>query len=237
MVFKKSKPTRYIGRRRRRPKRTVKRTMYVPKRRTYTLSKSPIPNWRVVKLNYVEILQVTLVAAQTNFISLHKSSVYQPNYGAGGHQPMWFDQLTAMYKSFRVYGIKWKYTIASTTSDETYQACVKHQDSATAELTTLAGIIAAIERGQSKSKQGGSRNGSKGQITLNGYMSTAKATGVTKQQVSSTPAYAGICASSDPATMAYLALYIWSLNGIKLDIKTELVFYVKLFDALEVTIS
>ncbi len=235
----KRKPRRYVKKARR---RFTKRNRRGNRRR-----RGPalvVPNQRFVTLRYMELVQPTLTAAVFNYISCHKSSLNQPNYGAGGHQPMWFDQMSLMFRFYRVFGIKYKYTIAATTSDETYRCVVKHQNAAAAELTTLDGYYAAVERGHAKTRDGGSRNGANGKCIISGYMNVAKTLGVTKSEVSSTASFRGETnnttaqfSGTDPSLQAFLGLYIHSLNGIKLDIKTELIFFAKLYDLKEVIIS
>lgn len=57
------------------------------------------------------------------------SSVYDPDYTGTGHQPMGRDQLSALYKQYRVYRVAWRVTYLGPHANQTqnqYFACRVH---------------------------------------------------------------------------------------------------------------
>lgn len=65
-----------------------------------------------LKLRYVEHVGPT-VPANGNISYTYQSSAYDPYYAAGGHQPLFYDQYSALYSRYRVYGYSWKVDAAA----------------------------------------------------------------------------------------------------------------------------
>jgi len=235
----------YKRRNTRRTKRTYKRPAAKRNRYRNKIPRSVVPQFRFVALKYNDMEQLSKTGNYFDLIRMFQSSCNQPRLPAGaGHQMMWWDQLSYMYKNYRVYGIKYKFTITATTTDESYRVVVMNQSSSIAEINTTAGYLAAVERGHCKSRDGGSRNGSRGQTVVSGYMNVAQTLGVAKGTVNYDTDFQGLTnltstqfSGSNPFRMAYLGLYIHCFGGITLDYKTELTYYVKVFNSQEVPLS
>lgn len=56
------------------------------------------------KLRYVDIAQITSTAGSTAKVTFSPQSCFDPNVTATGHQPMYFDQLAAVYARYKVHG-------------------------------------------------------------------------------------------------------------------------------------
>ena len=87
-------------RRTRRPTRTVKK--YPLMRRYRQVKIGAFPNSKTVNLRYVEdfTLNPGVLGASVQVFSMN--GLFDPNITGGGHQPMFFDNYTALYDSYRV---------------------------------------------------------------------------------------------------------------------------------------
>jgi hypothetical protein len=69
-----------------------------------------------MKLAYAERVSLVEPAALTGILSSFSlNSVYDPNSGGVGAQPVGFDQMSTMYGQFRVWGAKFKITCSNLT--------------------------------------------------------------------------------------------------------------------------
>lgn len=90
--------TRFPSRSRTRPKSRNK-TVTVPR------NKLAFPQAIRTKLRYVERLAFEMQSATApSSYQFRANNLYDPNYGAGGHQPRGFDQFMAQYGEYTVHG-------------------------------------------------------------------------------------------------------------------------------------
>lgn len=93
---------------------------------------APVPKTKLVKLRYCETLQLdaggTDVAVEHRF---RANSVYDPDRTAVGHQPMYFDQLAAIYESYEVLGAKIKVAFSPTASTACLVGVIRDNDTST----------------------------------------------------------------------------------------------------------
>jgi hypothetical protein len=68
-----------------------------------------IPNKQFMKLRYVSVGTLTTPSAAGSFATnVWASSLHDPDYTGVGHQPYYHDQLAAMYKTYRIYGFRYR---------------------------------------------------------------------------------------------------------------------------------
>lgn len=130
---------------------------------------------QVVKLRYMETVDLTGTTGAVGTQLYRGSSLYAPRYTAG-HQPMGFDELSALYRKYLVYGCKCKVTFNSTSNNlMQVSLSAKSIDSTSLSVSTIA------ERGYAKTAYifGGSNN-AHGQKTLKMYQSSKRMAGVKK---------------------------------------------------------
>lgn len=97
---------------RRRPRRKYnkKNKKYVKHRRnaaTTNIVRSPgFADQCYVRLKYAEELKLGDGLSPVLYYSFRGNSLFDPNYTATGHQPLYFDQYAAIYERYRVMGAK-----------------------------------------------------------------------------------------------------------------------------------
>jgi len=82
--------------------------------RMVTVKNSPLPLRLMNTVKYVEELQVATDATGFGYHQISANGLYDPNLALGGHQPMYFDQLTALYNHYHVMKSKIKITAIRT---------------------------------------------------------------------------------------------------------------------------
>lgn len=82
---------------------------------------SGIPWKSYYKLNYSENIPIT--TGVMNFYNWRLNSVYDPNFTGTGGQPLWHDQLAAIYTSYKVNGCKFK-IMATNLGTQPVRMCV-----------------------------------------------------------------------------------------------------------------
>lgn len=85
------------------PKTAVTMGRGFPKRLTFTHT-------------YADTIQITSNVGIANSYVFSANSLYDPDISGGGHQPLYFDQLTPLYDHYVVIGSKIKATIVPTTA-------------------------------------------------------------------------------------------------------------------------
>jgi len=61
------------------------------------------------KLQYCDVVQLAASAGSPGLYQFRMNSLFDPDYTSTGHQPQWFDQLSAVYSYYRV--LKSKITV------------------------------------------------------------------------------------------------------------------------------
>ncbi len=83
-------------------------------------SRPLLPANRVARLAYAELIGLTeAVAGSGVSTSFSLNSIYDPNSGGVGKQPVGFDQIATMYGQFRVLGCRVKLTFANFSNQNT----------------------------------------------------------------------------------------------------------------------
>jgi len=74
------------------------------------------PANRTVNLNYVDFVPVTSTYGAQGLFQFRLNSAFDPNYTAGGHQPMGFDQWSAYYNHYVVEECSYEITAVPSTA-------------------------------------------------------------------------------------------------------------------------
>lgn len=73
------------------------------------------PKKMVMRHKYTEYVNVTSTTGTVGFYQYCANGMYDPNLTAAGHQPLYFDQMTAIYDHYCVTGAKIKVTFSPST--------------------------------------------------------------------------------------------------------------------------
>lgn len=226
--------TRYA--RRKPASRTRYRRRYKPKSTTSmfkTVSMATVPDRLLTKMAYSE--SFTLVSTTTPAYRIFQSSLYDPRYTTGGHQPLGRDQWAAFYNHYKVHGIKYRISFinTSTTDQVDVFALPKNTANVVGTLDTL------WEKSYGKHRVLGVEGSGGAVTTISGYMSCAKTLGRTKNQWNSEKAY-GSDMGNDPAQLAFLHFYSQAADGatsVTVLGRVQLVFFCELSEKVSLTAS
>lgn len=212
-----------LRRRRRRPTRRIRRSGKRVMRRYVPVG---VTRSRYVKLQYCDGLSAQ-VGAGSNTTWVYQSSLFDPYYAVGGHQPLYFDQYAALYQRYLVLGIS--YDIAISTDQNTNGPLF-----VTLTPTPLAASATSLSwaREQTGTKETNVSHGYRGR--LKGYISCAKVTGVSLEKFRTDDQYSALC-SANPALPVYMNLQVWNSTGsmIAVYVSLRLRFYCKFFEPTE----
>lgn len=90
--------------RKRKPKRKPRRRSY--RANTTRLLRGPVNTRSINKLSYVEAVSLSPAPGAIATAQYIANGMYDPTVAVGGHQPMGFDQMMALYHHFTVIGSK-----------------------------------------------------------------------------------------------------------------------------------
>lgn len=209
---------------------------YVSKKRVpsklnkpYTkINRMLVPERVFTTLRYSEVLTLTcpVVGALTPYI--FQTSIFDPDFSGGGHQPLWRDQLATLYNRYRVFGMKYKVVWKNTQINQLSVAYVKHSDNSTTEtnFNTLS------ERREGRAVALDSANGRCNYSS--GYLSIPKAYGISKKEFYDDDGFISVIGAS-PTKMAYLHLYLMSLlaNAV-FNVFVTIDYYVEFTDRVDI---
>jgi len=211
----------------------------VSKRRSYgrkglytKMLRQPVPDRIFTKLRYCsrDVRQAINFGGGINNSSfIWQTSVYDPQTAAGGHQPMWRDQVAVNYKRYRVRGIGYRYLL---TAPNTQQMCTMWiHCSSDPTLDTLSQTLS--ERRNVRCFP--IKNAGVGVSVVKGYISTAKMYGLSQADYLADEDFIGNV-GANPAKMAYIKEYFEShhANTAEVDYHVVLTFYVEYIDPIQV---
>lgn len=97
-----------------RPRKSRKRSSGAKRRKSSIIRKAAISNFafpssKFVKMCYFDTIALTQTAGTGVVQQFRLNSLYDFDYTNVGHQPYYYDQLTPMYATYRVYGVKIDY--------------------------------------------------------------------------------------------------------------------------------
>lgn len=217
----------------RRNKRTKKYNMKVPAYRQLKV----VPERLAMNFRYSDNLNVVVTGQNLTNVYTWGSGMWRPAIGTGSlHQPMYFDQMvaaTGLYNRYRVYGVKYRWTVINRGTNECFYAIVRQQNNATVEAgpTERDKLNNLCERGDAAVRMGGSVNGATSKVVHKGFMSVARTLGLTTSHIRDDESFSGDY-SANPLNMAYLVCYIFSNVGagnITFETRMDLTYYAELY--------
>lgn len=132
------------------------------------------PTGLKTKLKYSEFFTMNSSGIAPASATYRGNSAFDPNFAVGGHQPLYYDQLAAIYNRYRVTGCKIKLTM-STPSVNPIAVVMYPTDEAN---INIADISSACERTWASE---GTVNWAQN-LTWKRYFDSAKVCGVSKQE-------------------------------------------------------
>lgn len=127
-------PSLYIKRKKRsssKKKKTFRKKRGMGTKNTPNLVRSGFsgfPQKMVMKHKYFETFDMTNTAGAPAYYSFYLNNMYDPNYTSTGHQPMYYDQMTALYDHYVVIGAKIKVTFQHAATTNTTQNIAIYQN-------------------------------------------------------------------------------------------------------------
>lgn len=213
---------------RRKPVRRAKRktgptTGYVVSRQP-----KPIPDRMFLKMAYSDCITINSTVTPGAF--LFRSSLFDPQYNVGGHQPFGFDQWVQFYKSYTVYGIG--YDIECINTGTSLQAEVAVVAKNTALLTTSMNTI--YEKPFHRTAVLGVEGSGKNVRRLKGYISVAQQHGVNKSKIKFDDEFSSLM-TTNPLKQAYLHIYSQAIDGttsLNVIYRVKLTYFTQLFNRI-----
>lgn len=212
--------------------RRRRRPTYRRKRRTTRRALIPRPIKRFnglpqrfrTKLHYVDMLTAN-IAAGAGQSWTYQSSLFDPYYAVGGHQPYMFDQIALLYGYYRVYAMKVVCVGQSTTANASL-VLVNYFNN---DLNVAASAGAATERPFGRHSAFGA--GYKTAIT--NYATVAKLMNVPSKVVSSDDRYAAPV-TANPVQVVFNFIQAYNVGAAAVDVQLEykITYYCEFFRML-----
>lgn len=154
---------------------------------------------------YVEVVVRNPVTTMNNYL-YSCNGMYDPNITGTGHQPMYFDQLTALYNHYTVIGSKISFKIIPTTAaSSAIFYCVSINDDSTVTPTSIQDMQEASS-GKGTIIPAGSNNVSYASLTWSAKKNWGKS-------LLSNTLFRGN-SSANPSEQQYFVLSVGSLDGV-----------------------
>jgi len=186
-----------------------------------------IPDQMVTKIRYVENLGINVTGGSIGKYVFRMNDPSDPDYTSSGHQPLYYDQWSAMYSKFVVEKsyIKVDYSqMAESTDGPTLVGLLCESGG-----TTAADVNTLMEGNQGVSTQLTPTNGSKSHARLYQTYEPFRDTGLTSKD--------DTLAGPGPATQYFATVWVYDTQGNAAVIrcKVEVVYTVRWFRRIDAT--
>lgn len=190
--------------------------------RVYTkLMRQPVPDKMMTRLNYSEILVMSMTLGNVLYTYQFRNSIFDPDVTGGGHQPLWRDQLAALYTTYRVHGIKYKFTIANTNVDSLMTGCIKKSSDGVLDTN-----MNTLRERRSVQKFVCNHRYVAAKI-VKGYMAVGKPHGLSKKDFMYDEDFEANI-GGNPTKQSFLELYLSCVgSGAVAHVQVDLVYYVE----------
>lgn len=168
-----------------------------------------VPDSKVVKLRYVDIVPINAGPTNTAVLIFRANSINDPDHALGGHQPLGHDQWANFYDHYTVIGAKITCRFTASLTSGTQGATIVGimlKDNA----TTISSPRNIMEQGTSGYKVLTGANAG-GTTTVTKGFSTKKFFGL--KDVSDNRSLVGAAMNADPPEDAYFHVYVASIDG------------------------
>lgn len=185
-----------------------------------------ISDMMYVKLIYAEQIPINPSVVSYFPYVFRGNSLFDPNLTGTGHQPLYFDQYSAIYSKYRVLGSSVKLDVINNGAvSAMFYVCEPNTDQSS--IVDLAALYEQARSGAPKIVPIAARVSSR----MKKYASTRKVCGLTKSQLYDDTFAAGI--SSSPSNTWYWNLLFGSVDNSSVPsgyFVIKMTFYVQFFD-------
>lgn len=189
----------------------------------------PVPDRMLTKLRYSEQVDFPALTRGALAYGQYRNSLFDPDVTYTGHQQLWRDQMATLYKTYRVLGIKYKFTFINQNQPAGLAGAIRHSSDATAEISpnTLR------ERNNSRTFIVGPNTSDP--VVVKGYMPVGKPHGLSKRDFMADEDFEALF-TANPVKQTYLEMYLTPLGPTAIaNCVVDLVYYVLLTDRINVT--
>lgn len=164
-----------------------------------------VPDESFMKFSYTDNIQVVSSTGVPQITYYAGNSLFDPDITGVGHQPLGYDQWSAFYSKYCVYGSKISVTVlnaSGTTAGTQNVECVLLPISSNVSTSVISAMTDIEEMYEYPycSMRAGNIVGGAPNLRLKGYMSTAKIDGVPKLKIPIDNAYSALIAAN-PANL------------------------------------
>lgn len=148
-------------------------------------------------------LTLTSIIGSLGRYQIKCNGMFDPNFTGTGHQPMYFDQMAALYDHFHVIGSKIKVTLVPTTPDVAYACGLMIND----DITSPTTFAAIAENSSGKARYGTGQL--QKPIVFSKAWSAKKTFGgsiMANDSLKGTP-------TADPTELSFFDIYVKSLDA------------------------
>lgn len=140
MRFTSLPPRKYSWKKKK--KSTIKRKRY-NKPRLYRSVKTGLgfPAKITMTHRYFETIDINSVSGSTAQCQFRANGIFDPNYTGVGHQPLYYDQMTALYNHWTVIGSKITVSVAHAATNNTNSTVCLYVNDDTSIVPTLNSLI------------------------------------------------------------------------------------------------
>lgn len=228
---------RRVNRRRKnlnRPRRMARKKGRYPKgninRRPAALTlRGPtgIPDRMKMRLRYVQNVSIAPLAAHFQDYIFRGNSAFDPDFTGVGHQPYYFDQYSALYNKYRVYGSSIRVDVVNQSGVmATSVIVVPHS-----ENTGLTSISQAAELQRARYPRI-VPIAQRISVMLKEYASTRAVLGLTKPEMEADDIYAALT-TTNPSSGWWWHVLMESVDGVttlQVQLQVRITYYMEFFD-------
>jgi len=197
---------------------------------TFSSISGPISQRAVRCLEYTDIESRTLVAATVNDRLWNLNSIFDPDRSGAGHQPLYRDQLSAMYGRYRVFACAYRIDVYNTDSASSsyVNVCVVPNNSTSA----FTDMNAAMEAPGAMTKTLGYSASSTSTCFFSKYINLPQLNGVSAAEYKADDRFQAAL-SSDPTEQLCLHVVYLGPGTSVVNSRTHLRYWVELFDPIQ----
>lgn len=198
------------------------------------ISKNPFPEKYYCKLYYDE--QITFTTGTAGVFGTENTflmnSLYDPNYTGVGHQPLGYDQLTGIYKRYKVNFVDVKLTFTDPSADGVIVAA-QLQSNANALGVTGNSPQVIAERPMAIVKYVNNTGRQVSVIRIK--QPVYRCLGLSKLEFAANPTVYGSTYDANPSNLSYLRISAASVQGtagVTVQCMVQIIYYAELYDRM-----
>lgn len=188
----------------------------------------PFPERHRCVLSYSEVNKLTAPASTLTAFYYWQTSLYDPRGSVGGHQPLYFDQLAAIYSRYRVDKVH--YDVSFDVLDAAAMSGVSgYGYFAAQKVTTFDGDVELLEERPYTNRKAISLY--TGPTMMKGTLIPHKVLGVTRQRYVDDDTFSAVV-GANPTNMMFMTPYVWnqSATAYSVSVRIKLSFECTFFE-------